>query len=100
MPTEFERLVYEKTSEIPKNRISTYGEIAKAISRPGAARAVGNSLNKNPTPIVVPCHRVIRSDMTLGGFAKGTDAKKQLLIAEGMKIVGYQVVGEPWTFRK
>ncbi len=100
MPTEFERLVYEKTSEIPKSRVATYGEIAKVIGRPGAARAVGNALNKNPTLVVVPCHRVIRSDLNLGGFVTGTEAKKQLLIVEGVKIIGQRVVGKPWTFGK
>ena len=98
MPTSFERLVYEKTREIPRGRVATYCEIARAIDRPGAARAVGNALNRNPHPITVPCHRVIRSDMHIGGYAKGADAKKELLITEGVEIRGDLVIGTPWKF--
>ncbi len=98
MVTEFERLVYEKTGEIPRGRVTTYGEIAKAIGKPKAARAVGSALNRNPHPITVPCHRVVGSNMHLGGYANGTDAKKQLLISEGIVIKGCQVIGEPFQF--
>jgi methylated-DNA-[protein]-cysteine S-methyltransferase len=86
MATEFENLVYKKTREIPKGKVATYGELARAIARPGAARAVGNALNKNPTPIAVPCHRVVRSDFSIGGFARGTEEKIRLLKIEGVEI--------------
>jgi O-6-methylguanine DNA methyltransferase len=98
MVTEFERLVYEKTGEIPRGRVTIYGEIAKAIGKPKAARAVGSALNRNPTPLVVPCHRVVRSNLDVGGFAKGTNAKIRLLIGEGVKIEGNRVVGAPFRF--
>ncbi len=98
MPSEFERLVYGKTKEIPRGRVSTYKEIAKAIGRPDAHRAVGNALNRNPTPIEVPCHRVIRSDKKLGGFSKGPDVKKRLLEREGVAVYEDAVVGEIYTF--
>lgn len=62
----------------------TYAEVAQAIGKPRAARAVGNALNKNPFAPRVPCHRVIRSDGTLGGFASGTAAKRALLRREGV----------------
>ncbi len=98
MATKFERSVYEKTSEIPRGRVTTYNEIARAIGTPAASRAVGNALNRNPTPIIVPCHRVVKSNLEVGGFAKGTNAKIQLLIGEGVKIKGNRVVGEPFRF--
>ncbi|MFQ5800431.1 MAG: methylated-DNA--[protein]-cysteine S-methyltransferase, partial [Candidatus Hydrothermarchaeales archaeon] len=84
--TDFQRMVYEKTKEIPRGRVTTYQEVANAIDRPKAWRAVANALNKNPHPIEVPCHRVIRSDMLLGGFSRGAEEKKRLLEEEGVVI--------------
>lgn len=84
--TEFQRQVFEKTKEIPLGRVATYGEIARALGKPKASRAVGNALNRNPFPLDVPCHRVVRSDMSIGGFAKGTDDKTKLLEDEGVII--------------
>jgi O-6-methylguanine DNA methyltransferase len=89
--SEFERLVYQRVREIPKGRVSTYKEIACAIGRKTACRGVGNALAKNPFIIVVPCHRVIRSDMRLGGFSKGTEIKKQLLEREGIEFTNNKV---------
>ena len=94
MVTDFERRVYEKTQEIPVGFVTTYKEIARAIGRPRAFRAVGNTLNKNPTPIIVPCHRVIRSDRGVGGYAKGHKAKVELLKSEGVPIENGNVVSE------
>jgi methylated-DNA-[protein]-cysteine S-methyltransferase len=81
----FEEAVYSKIKEIPKGRVTTYKEVAVAIGKPGASRAVGNALNRNPHPIEVPCHRVVKSDLTIGGFARGTKEKKKLLKKEGVK---------------
>jgi len=65
--------------------VNTYGEIAKKIGHPGAARAVGTALAKNPLPLIVPCHRVIRSKGELGGFSAGdTNLKRRLLGKEGI----------------
>jgi len=82
--TKFQKLVYGATKKIPKGRISTYGEIARAIGRPRSARAVGNALNCNPFAPDIPCHRVVRSDGSVGGFAKGN--KEKIRILEGEKI--------------
>jgi methylated-DNA-[protein]-cysteine S-methyltransferase len=71
--------------KIPRGCVSTYGLIAAQIGRPGAARAVGNALAANPFPIVVPCHRVIRSDMNIGGYQGGPDMKLRLLESEGVR---------------
>jgi len=81
--TDFERAVYRATLAIPKGETRTYAQIAAAIGRPRAVRAVGNALNRNPFAPDVPCHRVVRSDGSVGGFASGTAKKKRLLRGEG-----------------
>jgi O-6-methylguanine DNA methyltransferase len=80
--------VYNLTSEIPKGKVSTYGAVANALNARGAARAVGQILRVNPTPIVVPCHRVVKSDGEIGGYggAAGSWKKIKLLRAEGLQI--------------
>jgi methylated-DNA-[protein]-cysteine S-methyltransferase len=82
---EFDRRVYEAARGIPFGSILTYGEIAARIGDPGAARAVGQSLGRNPFAVVVPCHRVVASGAKLGGFSAGggTAMKAKLLAAEG-----------------
>jgi methylated-DNA-[protein]-cysteine S-methyltransferase len=77
--------VYKLLMEIPAGKIATYGDIAKALGHPFAARAVGNILNKNPNPIIVPCHRIICSNGKMGGYAYGSIAKRKLLEKEGIK---------------
>lgn len=79
--TAFQKSVWEATSKIDYGKTKSYGQVAKSIGNPKSARAVGNALNSNPLPIVIPCHRVIRSDGSLGGFGaeKGKAIKKQLI---------------------
>ena len=77
------RDVLRATSRIPFGRTSTYAEIADRIGRPRAARAVGNALGSNPIPIVIPCHRVLRSGGALGGYGGGIERKQLLLGIEG-----------------
>jgi O-6-methylguanine DNA methyltransferase len=77
------RSVYHVVAVIPRGCVMTYAQIARAIGKPDAVRAVGNALNRNPLAPAVPCHRVIRSDGTLGGFASGPAKKKALLREEG-----------------
>jgi methylated-DNA-[protein]-cysteine S-methyltransferase len=81
---EFNFLVWSACKKIPKGKVSTYKEIAKAIGKPKAFRAVGNALNKNPFSPVVPCHRVVKSNGELGGFSSGKLKKKRLLESEGI----------------
>jgi O-6-methylguanine DNA methyltransferase len=83
--TEFERAVLLKALEIPRGEIRTYGWIAAQIGHPLAVRAVGSALRKNPVPVLIPCHRVVRSDGHVGEYALGgSDAKRQILAAEGI----------------
>ena len=82
-------LIYQATSQIPKGMISTYGDIASALGDIKASRAVGEILSKNPTPIIVPCHRVVYSDGKVGwymGKGNNTDRKTDLLESEGLCI--------------
>lgn len=83
----FEKAVYRAVARIPRGEVRSYLWVAKAIGRPGASRAVGNALNKNPYPGPIPCHRVVRSDSSVGGFAKGQASKRRLLKSEGVDII-------------
>ena len=87
----FTKAVYNITKRIPKGRVSTYGEIAKALNSK-AYRAVGHALNKNPYAPIVPCHRVVNSNGKIGGFASGTENKIKLLRKEGIKIKNSKIV--------
>ncbi|HQT45404.1 MAG TPA: MGMT family protein [Candidatus Micrarchaeota archaeon] len=82
--TDFEWLVYSECLKIPKGKTLTYRELAIRIGKPRAARAVGNALGKNPFAPFVPCHRVVKSDGTLGGYSArgGIAKKKKILLAE------------------
>jgi methylated-DNA-[protein]-cysteine S-methyltransferase len=81
--TRFQQQVWEAAQSIPYGQVRTYAELARSIGRPKAARAVGSALGRNPLLIVVPCHRVLRSDGGLGGFAAGLEVKRALLRLEG-----------------
>lgn len=90
--TDFQKLVYAQTKKIPRGRVSTYAAIAKSIGRPKAARAVGNALNANPFAPSVPCHRVVKSDGHLGGFAFGEKEKISILKKEGVEVKEGKIV--------
>lgn len=72
--------------------MTTYIELAKAVGKPKASRLMGRILNKNPNPIIVPCHRVVKSNGYVGGYAYGSDTKKKLLEKEGIKIAKGRIV--------
>jgi len=76
--------VYKILLTIPTGRVSTYGDIARALGNHLASRRIGRILNKNPNPVVVPCHRVVKADGKIGGYALGIDKKKKLLENEGL----------------
>lgn len=90
--------IYTLTRKIPKGKVSTYGEIAAAIGKPYAARFIGNVLNKNTDP-AIPCHRVIASDGTLGGYNKGVSRKVALLEKEGIEIEHNRIDLRRFLFR-
>jgi O-6-methylguanine DNA methyltransferase len=84
--TPFERSVWDELLAIPFGETRSYGEIARAIGRPEASRAVGRANGANPIPIVVPCHRVIGANGSLTGFGGGLAAKARLLELEGRRL--------------
>ena len=86
--TPFQKKVYEATRKIPYGEVRTYGWIAKKIGKPKAPRAVGQALNRNPVPLIIPCHRVIAGNGDLRGFGSGIGWKKRLLQLEGLKVKG------------
>lgn len=88
----FREAVYAVVSTIPKGKVLSYKEVAIKIGRPNAARAVGNVLNKNTDTGMVPCHRVIRSDGSIGGYAFGVVKKKKLLESEGVVIKNGKII--------
>ena len=88
----FDASVYEYIKTVPRGKVTTYGMIARAIGRPRAARQVGNALHRNPTPVVVPCHRVVNREGRLApAFAfGGIEKQAALLRAEGVEVIdGY-----------
>ncbi len=80
--TPFQRRVWRALRRVPYNRTISYGELARRAGHPGAARAVGAAMGRNPLPIVIPCHRVIGADGRLTGFGGGLPAKRALLDLE------------------
>jgi O-6-methylguanine DNA methyltransferase len=84
----FRRAVLEALRHVPARSFTSYGKLAVEAGRPGAARAVGQAVATNPIPIVVPCHRVLAADGSLGGFSGGLDRKRWLMAHEGLEIKG------------
>ena len=85
--TNFQRTVWKEISKIPYGETRTYKDLAIAIGKPNSSRAVANACGKNPYPVIIPCHRVIRSDGKLGGYSGvgGVKKKKELLKLENVK---------------
>ena len=86
----FRRAAQEAMSRIPYGAVASYGDIAAAAGKPGATQAAGTACRTNPIPVIVPCHRVLRSDGTIGGYAGdmpgGLDIKRHLLALEGVQL--------------
>ncbi|HEX6202826.1 MAG TPA: methylated-DNA--[protein]-cysteine S-methyltransferase [Thermoanaerobaculia bacterium] len=82
----FQRAVWDELRRVPYGATVSYGELAARLGRPGASRAVGGANNRNPLPIVVPCHRVIGADGSLTGYGGGLDRKRALLALEGVPL--------------
>jgi methylated-DNA-[protein]-cysteine S-methyltransferase len=94
--SEFQRRVLLAEYKIPRGWVSTYGRIARSLGAPNAARAVGTALSRNPFPIIIPCHRAIRSNGELGGFQGGLNMKRALLELEGLE---FSTTGKVLTSR-
>ena len=81
-----DKKIYKKLLEVPKGKVTTYGELAKSVGLKNGQRAVGKIMNKNPYPVIIPCHRVVKSDGYIGGYAYGDSIKSNMLIRGGIKI--------------
>ena len=94
----FQKKVLLVERQIPYGWVSTYGRLAKKIGVPRASRAVGQALARNPFPIIIPCHRTIRSDGSLGGFQGGLKLKRKLLEIEGIQFnrKGKVIIDKVW----
>jgi AraC family transcriptional regulator of adaptative response/methylated-DNA-[protein]-cysteine methyltransferase len=88
--TAFQRQVWAALTRIPAGETSTYGQVAAAIGHPGAARAVGNTCGRNPVAIAIPCHRVLRNDGAIGGYAWGSERKQALIRAESASLTTHR----------
>ena len=79
-----EQKVYTLLAKVPKGKVTTYGELAKAAGIKNGQRVIGRIMNKNPYPGIIPCHRVVMSTGQIGGYAYGADIKEKMLISEGI----------------
>lgn len=84
--TPFQRSVWDALRRIGYGQTASYRQIAAAIGRPGVTRAVGSAVGANPIPVIIPCHRIIRADGSIGGFALGVEAKRVLMNIEGIRL--------------
>jgi methylated-DNA-[protein]-cysteine S-methyltransferase len=98
--SEFQRSVLTAEHGIPRGAVDSYANIAVRVGKPGGARAVGSALARNPFPIIIPCHRAVRSDGSIGGFQGGTAMKRTLLQMEGILFDGHGRIAAPAFIRE
>ncbi len=96
---KLEHKVYKKLLQVPKGKVTTYGELAKAVGLKNGQRAIGRIMNKNPFPVIVPCHRVILSSGKIGGYAWGEKIKTNMLSREGVKIKQGKILDKDKIYR-
>ena len=84
--------VYRKLLEVPKGKVTTYGELGKAVGLKIVQRIIGTIMKKNRFPVIVPCHRVVKSDGKIGGYAYGKRVKSSMLANEGIKIKNGKII--------
>jgi len=96
---KLEEKVYKKLLEVPLGMVTTYGDLAKAVGIKNGQRVIGRIMNKNPYPVIVPCHRVIKSDGKIGGYAWGEKIKTNMLSKEGVKIKNGKIIDLKMIYR-
>jgi len=87
-----EQKIFKKLLQVPKGQITTYGELSKAVGLKNGQRVVGRIMNKNPYPVIIPCHRVVMSTGKIGGYAYGEPVKTKLLNDEGIEIKNGKII--------
>ena len=83
---KLEERVYKKLLEVPSGMVVTYGELARSVGLKNGQRKIGQIMRTNPFPVIIPCHRVVKSNGDIGGYAFGVDIKKNMLTKEGICI--------------
>jgi len=84
--------VYKKLLQVPEGRVTTYCDLAKAVGLKNGQRAIGTIMKKNPFPVIIPCHRVVKSDGKIGGYVYGKRVKSHMLLKEGIKIKNEKII--------
>ena len=84
--------VYRKLLQVPKGKVTTYRELANAVGLKNGQRIIGMIMKNNPFPVIVPCHRVVKSDGKIGGYAYGERVKSKMLANEGIKIENEKII--------
>jgi len=96
---KLEEKVYKKLVEVPTGMVTTYGELANAVGLRNGQRLIGRIMNKNPYPVIVPCHRVIKSDGKIGGYLWGEKIKINMLSKEGVKFKNGKIIDQKKIYR-
>ena len=81
-----EKKIYRKILQVPSGKITTYKELARSVGLQNGQRVIGQIMKKNPFPVIIPCHRVVKSNGEIGGYAYGISIKKNMLVKEGISI--------------
>ena len=84
--------VYRQLLRVPEGKVTTYSDLAKAVGLDNGQRVIGMIMKKNPFPVIVPCHRVVKSDGKIGGYVYGEKVKSQMLVKEGIKIKDGRII--------
>jgi len=90
--------IYKKLLKIPPGKITTYKELARSVGLENGQRVVGQIMKKNPFPVIIPCHRVVKSNGEIGGYAYGVSIKKSMLVKEGISISKNRIKNFQETF--
>ena len=96
---KLEDKVYKKLLEVPPGMVTTYGELARTVGLKNGQRVIGRIMNKNTYPVIIPCHRVIKSNGKIGGYAWGEKIKTNMLSKEGIKIKNGKIVDLKMIYR-
>ena len=93
-----EKKIYKKLLQVPSGKITTYGELSRAIGLKNGQRLIGQIMKKNPFPVIVPCHRVVKSNREVGGYAFGVNIKRNMLTKEAICIKNNRIENFEKTF--
>lgn len=93
-----EKKIYRKLLQVPSGKITTYKELASSVGLQNGQRVIGQIMKKNPFPVIIPCHRVVKSNGEVGGYAYGINIKKSMLVKEGILIKNNKIKNFQKTF--